>query len=427
MLIAVLNYICILSMHDGFNNSFDFRSLRRSIIALVSTVYVVVSGQPAIAQFSSLSVYGLGYNDRQNQSFIGNVHTVSEYFSDDVIEYLAKQKSNPEFGIQTYTEFNSDGRIIRFVQFDTKGRIITEQQQLYSDSLHLTEVSELDNYGNIIRKESFVFADSMLIQKTIRIPKLSLEEVRKYTYDRNGLLEKCTYFVGDSLRGEDLYSYDKRGRIVTVNLRSEEGLPERICRYAYHSDDNRNGNLAEYVEIFQGDKEPSHVTKYSVDGLITEDIWFNAQGIEMKSDFYEYDSLNRRIGFRMELPGKAPLIERDYFDQKGNRTGIEMTHQDGRVEYTEFILDSLNRHIGTVNWIGSEGNRKMISEVSLEMSTEWLVKSVAEKNYGPEGALSGWTQRIYHRDEVGNWIRIDEFADGIATAVRARRLTYFTQ
>ena len=255
------------------------------------------------------------------------------------------------------------------------------------------DVSEFDEYGNVISRKTFS-ADGELLGET------SYE--REYDPDGNILLEKFydngilnyedtykvndagevymvanTYFFDDGTKSST--RYDENGNPVEVQYYDENGKLSNSVHTEYDVDDESNVYEAKYTEIFEDGSKL--IAEYNVYGDIVTRDRFDAEGNPEYAEIYNY-------GYNEE--GEKDWIK----EYRNDRLIKEITGyttyegKDHSVRYPEYVIDYLEDGSKFVMHYGERSDL------------------MTESSYAADGSILQEISYFYEYDENDN--RIDE-------------------
>jgi antitoxin component YwqK of YwqJK toxin-antitoxin module len=359
-----------------------FRLLRLSIISLC--LGVAAPARCAQQMRSDLVRSGLAGNVERVETTVASGKNKSYRLLPDGSRQELQDFGNP-------AEPPSDSaQICHLSKFDRRGRLI----------------EDIDAERPLIEQEPYRYVYSydskgVLTEKTGYRVDGSLEEKTKYTDDANSKKsEQLFYSSAGKLESE--CKFDEHENVVSIVSYGTDGQISlsQIHRYDYA----KNGNILEQTYYPPEPLAGAGLTFYAPIGADAQKPSTTSIPIQWRTQFVYDDAGRVREQSRFE-PGGS-LVEKKVFDERGILRGSEFRLGDMSVTIATFDAEGKEVESHTTAKKGFGSPRAVDDRTSFSYDSHGNLTKML--TIGPDGSLIGRTTNVFEYDYQGNWIKKTE-------------------
>ncbi|MBD5778291.1 tandem-95 repeat protein [Pelagicoccus sp. NFK12] len=282
--------------------------------------------------------------DANGESF-DFIHDI-ENFKETVVNRL---------GVTTVHTYDIEGDVTLTEVFDTEGILV--QSTAYEYDARGNETKVTDSLGNVTER-SYDGSDNLLSEtQTVSVDGIPTASTTSYTYDSaNNPLT-----ITDALSNTTTFAYDASG-----NLLSQTDALENVTQFTYDA----SGNLESITDPLGNQT----VFTISLEGYQTSSAVYDADGVLVQYQSFEYDSLGQQIRSKdYDLP-----------------EGASETTQAVLYRYTDYDYDGEGRQTSTVVY---DANDILLTSSSTDYDSRGQVSRQTD-------ALGRYSEFVY--DDYGN-------------------------
>ena len=185
----------------------------------------------------------------------------------------------------TENEYDQNGNIISFIQYDNKGNLAKETKYTYNNGL-LTNMTTYSNNKSIISMTNYTYDNNnKLVLNKFNIN--SSEAEIYYSYDKDDcLIEKTYHNIQGNFKRKNLYKYDLNNNVIEDTY--YYGHNQIGYRWAYAYD--KNNNKVEYISYDNKDIECSkEIYKYDSNENLIRTVIFDQDNKVFQRILWIYD------------------------------------------------------------------------------------------------------------------------------------------